>query len=67
MRKYKYEPMLKLTLKRKEKRMTLTTLAKMTGLHYNTVVSYELGMHRPGIDNLQKIAEALDCEVKDIV
>lgn len=67
MKEYSYTPMLKLTMKRKEKRLTIKSLALKTGLHYNTVISYELGRHRPSIDNLQKLADVLECEVKDIV
>lgn len=67
MKEYRYPRMVKLTVKRKEKRLTVEALAKKTGLHYNTVISYELGRHRPRFDNLQKIADVLGCEVKDIV
>ncbi len=67
MQKYRYEPMMKLKLLRISKGKTLTELSKSVGLHYNTLSDYESGKHRASIDNLQKIAEALECEVKDII
>lgn len=63
----KYPPMLKLTIKRKEARMTICELAKKVGLNYNTISQYEIGVHKPRLENIQKIAEALDCEINDIV
>nr|DAQ28224.1 MAG TPA: helix-turn-helix domain protein [Caudoviricetes sp.] len=59
--------MLKLKFFRIQKGLTIVELAKRTGLNYNTISQYESGKHKPRIDNLQKIAEALECEVKDIV
>lgn len=67
MAKKRYPPMLKLTVKRKEAGMTICELAKKVGLNYNTISQYENGSHRPRTDNIQKIAEALGCELKDIV
>lgn len=67
MAKKRYQPMLKLTLKRKEARMTICELAEKTGLNYNTISQYENGSHRPRTDNIKKIADALGCELKDIV
>lgn len=63
----KYPPMLKLTIKRKEAGLTICDLAEKVGLNYNTVSQYEKGRHRPLAENLQKIADALGCDVKDIV
>ena len=63
----RYQPMLKLTLKRKEARMTICELAAKTGLNYNTISQYENGSHRPRTDNIKKIADVLGCELKDIV
>lgn len=63
----RYPPMLKLTLKRKEARMTICELAEKTGLNYNTISQYENGIHNPRLENIQKIAAALGCEIKDIV
>ena len=63
----RYPPMLKLTMKRKEERMTIGDLAKRAGVNYNTISQYENGIHKPRIDNIQKLAEALECEIKDIV
>lgn len=66
-RNIQYSPMLKLKFFRIQKGLTIVELAKRTGLNYNTISQYESGKHKPRIDNLQKIAEALECEVKDIV
>lgn len=63
----KYAPMLKLTLKRKEARMTICELAEKVDLNYNTISQYETGVHKPRLENIQKIADALGCEIKDIV
>lgn len=63
----KYPKMLKLTIKRKEAGLKIYELAEKTGLNYNTISQYENGKHRPLAENLQKIADALGCEVKDIV
>ncbi len=62
-----YPPMLKLTLRRKEARMTICELADKVGLNYNTISQYELGVHKPRIDNIKKIADVLGCEIKDII
>lgn len=67
MARKRYPPMLKLTLKRKEARMTICELAEKTGLNYNTISQYENGIHNPRLKNIQKIADALGCEIKDIV
>ena len=67
MAKKRYPPMLKLTVKRKEAGMTICELAEKVGLNYNTISQYENGSHRPRTDNIQKIAEVLGCELKDIV
>ena len=63
----KHPPMLKLMLKRKEARMTIRELAKKVGLNYNTISQYETGVHKPRLENIQKIAEVLGCEINDIV
>lgn len=63
----RYPPMLKLVVKRKEARMTICELAEKTGLNYNTISQYEIGVHKPRLENIQKIADALGCEIKDIV
>lgn len=63
----RYPPMLKLTLKRKEARMTICELAERVGLNYNTISQYETGVHKPRLENIQKIADALGCDLKDIV
>ncbi len=63
----RYPPMLKLTLKRKEARMTICELAERVGLNYNTISQYENGRHIPRLENIKKIAEVLGCDIKEIV
>lgn len=65
--KAKFKPMLNLKLMRVRKGFTLVKLAEKAGLNYNTISQYENGKHAPRIENLQAIAEALGCEVKDII
>lgn len=61
------EPMLNLKLMRVRKGFTLVELARKAGLNYNTISQYENGLHAPRMENLQLIAKALGCEVKDII
>ena len=65
--KQKYKPMLNLKLMRVRKGLTLQSLAKKAGLNYNTINQYEKGYHQPKIENLKKVAEALECDVKEII
>lgn len=65
--KAKFKPMLNLKLMRVRKGFTLVKLAETAGLNYNTISQYENGKHAPRIENLQAIAYALGCDVKDIL
>ena len=63
----RYKPMLNLKLMRVRRGLTLEALAKKTGLNYNTINQYEKGYHHPKLESLKKIAEALECELEEIV
>lgn len=62
-----YEPMMRLKIKRIEKGFTQRELSKMTGIRENMISCYENGIYYPRKKVLDKLAEALDCQVKDIV
>lgn len=66
MGKYRYEPMLKLKFKRIQAGYTVVALARKVGIHYNTLCDYESGKHRPSVENLKLLAEALKCDISDI-
>lgn len=62
-----YEPMIKLKLKRVEKGLTQAQLAEKVGKAQNSISLYELGEHFPGRDTLDKLAEALECKIGDLI
>jgi len=51
---------------RKLSKITQEQLAEQTGLTIETISNIERGVHAPRFDNLEKIAEAIDVEVKDL-
>ncbi|MBR3203389.1 MAG: helix-turn-helix transcriptional regulator [Solobacterium sp.] len=54
-------------IKRKEKNITTTQLAKMIGVDQSTIVRYENGgVRRVSDEQLQKICDALDCSVIEL-
>ena len=63
----RYTPMKKLKLMRVSRELTILELAENAGLNRNTVNQYELGIHAPRKENLKALAQALDCEVRDII
>lgn len=63
----KYTPMVNLKVMRIKNGLTLEALAEKSGLHYNTISQYENGLHTPKKDNLEKIANVLGCDVKDLI
>lgn len=63
----KYLPMRNLKDMRIKCRLTLEELAEKCELHLNTLSNYETGKHTPRIENLKKVAKALNCELKDIL
>ncbi|MCL2579113.1 MAG: helix-turn-helix domain-containing protein [Oscillospiraceae bacterium] len=56
----------KIKVARKERKMTQRQLAEKSGLIETTIRKYEAGTQTPKLNNLQKIAAALDCPVGDL-
>ena len=46
--------------------LTLTQVSEKTGIHENTLSSYEAYRTKPSIDKAIKIAEAYGCRLDDI-
>lgn len=65
--KKRIAPMKKLKLMRISRDLTIVQLAEKTGINRNTINQYELGIHKPRIDNLQAIADALECTINDLI
>ena len=60
-------PMLNLKFIRIKKGLTQGELARKIGVCQNTISFYETGSRFPRRDILSKLAEALGCEVKDLL
>lgn len=52
---------------RKQKKMTQNTLAGLTGLAVITIRQYEAGKYAPKIENLSKIAHALESSLSEFL
>ena len=63
----KYTPMLNLKNMRIRRGMTQIDLAKKIGKSSNTIYFYESGWSAPRTETLERIAKALECDVKDII
>ena len=63
----KYEPMLNLKIMRIKKGLTQIELSEKIGKSKNLVYLYESGFSYPTKRMMDKLAQALDCEIKDIV
>lgn len=63
----KHEGMLNLKLMRTKRGMTQGQLAEKVGVLRRSISCYETGWRYPRPETLKKMAEALDCDVKDIV
>lgn len=63
----KYTPMLNLKIMRIRRGMTQIDLAKKIGKSSNTIYFYESGWSAPRTETLERIAKALECDVKDII
>lgn len=59
--------MKKLREVRVSKNMTQTALVTKSGLSKNTICNYERGYFCPKINNLRKMADALGCNVKELL
>ena len=62
-----YKPMLNLKIMRIRKRMTQTELASKVGVSQNSLSLYETGLRFPRRMILEKLAEILECDIRDIV
>ncbi len=63
----KYNPMLNLKIMRIRKGMTQTELANKVGVSQNALSLYETGLRFPRRMILEKLAEILECDIRDIV
>lgn len=63
----KYSEMTNLKIMRIRRGMTQRELAKKVGVEFHAISAYENGWRFPRRDILDRLAEKLDCEVKDIV
>ena len=61
------QPMLKLKMRRLEKGLTQTELAEKIGVAMMSISNYECGSRFPRKAILDKIAEALECKVADLI
>lgn len=52
--------------RREQKRLSLRRLAEQTGLSKTSINNYENGKVSPTIDELERIAYALDCRITDL-
>lgn len=50
-----------------ERGLTQAQLAELVGVHKNIVYAWEAGNFNPRGENLLKIADALDCEAKELI
>jgi transcriptional regulator with XRE-family HTH domain len=51
----------------KDKGISQTWLSKQTGKSYNTINEYARNVRQPSLEDLYKIAEILNVEVKDLL
>ena len=65
--KHKYEPMLNLKMRRISKDLTQEELAVRCKISVNLISQYEVGRLFPRKKTLEALAEALECDVKDII
>lgn len=63
----KHKGMINMKLLRVKKSMTQGELAEKAGVKRMTISYYETGLRYPRRETLEKLADALECEVKDIV
>lgn len=63
----KYKPMIELKLMRIKKGLLQADLAKRMGVSQNVISMYETGDRFPSRTNLEKLANALECDIRDII
>lgn len=52
---------------RKRKRITQKQLAAEIGISVNALSMYERGLRFPRLKTLEKLAETLNCEIRDLI
>ena len=52
---------------RKSQKLTQLELAKLSSLSRNTIINFESGKRSPKLVDLKKIANALNCNVSELV
>ena len=60
------KPMLNLKIMRIRRGLTQVELSERIGVSQNTISFYEIGKRYPSYKILCKLAEVLNCEIKDI-
>jgi transcriptional regulator with XRE-family HTH domain len=50
---------------RERRKLSLRQLAERAGVHYVTIVSIEAGRMSPTVETLEKLANALDIQLRD--
>jgi transcriptional regulator with XRE-family HTH domain len=58
---------LKLRSVRKRKCLSQTQLSEISGVHRTLISRYEFGLVSPTVENLQKLAAALNCTVDELI
>ena len=61
------KPMTNLKIMRIKREMSQIELAKKVGISQSSLSCYEDGVISPRVDVLFRLAETLDCDIKDIV
>ncbi len=62
-----YKPMIGLKVMRIKKGMKQADLANKVGISQNAISMYETGIRFPNRSNLEKLANALECDIRDII
>lgn len=63
----RYKPMIQLKLKRVAQGLNQTQLAEKAGVSQNTISGYETGERFPSRNILERLAKALECEIRDLL
>ncbi len=61
------KPMMNLKLMRIKRNLSQVELAKKAHIAQNALSAYECGKISPKVEVLCKLAEALECDIKDII
>lgn len=63
----KHPAMLNLVAERRKKGLTQKELSEKVGVTHKQISAYECGARFPRRDILGRLAQALDCEISDII